>query len=64
MDYAIPYDTTLFVRESHHGRGARRCSRRSALVVLVVLVFLQSWRATLIPLLAMPVSLIGTFAVM
>ena len=34
------------------------------LVVLVVLVFLQSWRATLVPLLAIPVSLIGTFAVM
>ena len=44
--------------------SSRRCSRRSLLVVLVVLVFLQNWRAAIIPLLAVPVSLIGTFAVM
>ncbi len=47
-------------------RGGRRtrCSRRSLLVVLVVILFLQTWRATIIPLVAVPVSLIGTFAVM
>ena len=44
-------------------RSCRRCSRRSLLVVLVVFIFLQSWRATLIPLLTVPVSLIGAFAV-
>ena len=42
---------------------ASRWSRRSALVMLVVFIFLQSWRATLIPLLTVPVSLIGAFAV-
>src|SRR5205814_115568 len=63
MDYKIPYDTTLFVRASiwdvvitlFEGVG---------LVTLVVLIFLQSWRASLIPMLAIPVSLVGTFAVM
>ena len=45
-------------------RSTRRCSRRSLLVVLVVLVFLQSWRTAIIPIVAIPVSLIGTFAVM
>ena len=44
-------------------RSARRSGRRSLLVILVVFVFLQGWRATLIPLLAVPVSLIGTFIV-
>ena len=42
----------------------RRCSRRSLLVVLVVLLFLQTWRASIIPLLAVPVAIVGTFAVM
>ena len=40
------------------------CLSPSALVVLVVLIFLQSWRAALIPIIAIPVSLIGSFAVM
>jgi len=41
-----------------------RCSRRFALVVLVVILFLQTWRASIIPLIAVPVSVIGTFAVL
>ncbi len=41
-----------------------RCSRRSPLVVLVIIVFLQKWRAALIPVIAIPVSLIGSFAVL
>ena len=45
-----------------HGRGRRRCLKRVALVILVVFVFLQNWRATLIPLLTVPVSIVGTFA--
>ena len=51
-------------RASRSTRSTRRCSRRWSLVVLVVLVFLQTWRTALIPILAIPVSLIGTFAVM
>jgi len=63
LEYRIPYDTTVFVRESVHD-VKKTLFEAIGLVVLVVLVFLQSWRATLIPLLAIPVSLIGTFAVM
>ena len=63
MEYRIPYDTTIFVRESVHD-VKKTLFEAIGLVVLVVLIFLQSWRATLIPLLAIPVSLIGTFAVM
>jgi multidrug efflux pump len=63
LEYKIAYDTTTFVRESVRD-VVRTLFEALALVVLVVLVFLQSWRATLIPLLAIPVSLIGTCAVM
>ena len=61
IDYAIPYDTTLFVRQSIKD-VVKTLLEAVALVVIVVLVFLQSWRASLVPLLAIPVSLIGTFA--
>ncbi|HSN32056.1 MAG TPA: efflux RND transporter permease subunit, partial [Ideonella sp.] len=61
LDYLIPYDTTRFVsasiREVLHTIG-----EAAIIVLLVVFVFLQTWRATLIPMLAVPVSLIGTFA--
>jgi multidrug efflux pump len=63
LEYAIPYDTTIFVRESL-ADVVKTLFEAVGLVVLVVLIFLQSWRATLIPLLAVPVSLIGTCAVM
>ncbi|HEX8522148.1 MAG TPA: multidrug efflux RND transporter permease subunit [Tepidisphaeraceae bacterium] len=63
LSYAIPYDTTTFVRESIRD-VIRTLLEAVALVVLVVLIFLQSWRASIIPLLAIPVSLVGTFAVM
>jgi multidrug efflux pump len=63
LAYSIPYDTTIFVRESIHD-VVKTLLEAVALVVIVVLVFLQSWRASLIPLIAIPVSLIGTFAVM
>jgi len=60
LDYTIGLDTTLAVSE-----GVKEISQTLwqalLLVVLVVFVFLQGWRATLIPLLAVPVSLIGTF---
>jgi HAE1 family hydrophobic/amphiphilic exporter-1/multidrug efflux pump len=61
VDYLIPYDTTLFVSASIH-EVMVTIMEAAAIVLLVVFVFLQSWRATLIPMLAVPVSLIGTFA--
>jgi multidrug efflux pump len=63
LDYAIAHDTTPFVRESIKDL-VRTLLIAVGLVALVVLVFLQSWRASLVPILAIPVSLIGTFAVM
>ena len=63
MDYAIAHDTTPFVRESIKDL-IKTLLIAVGLVALVVLVFLQSWRASLVPILAIPVSLIGTFAVM
>ncbi|MGB7160939.1 MAG: multidrug efflux RND transporter permease subunit [Tepidisphaeraceae bacterium] len=63
IEYSIPYDTTLYVRASIRD-VIKTLLEAIALVVIVVLVFLQSWRASLVPLLAIPVSLIGTFAFM
>ncbi len=62
LDYTVALDTTLAVTE---GMQEIKSTFIEALVlvVLVVFVFLQGWRATLIPLLAVPVSLVGTFAV-
>jgi HAE1 family hydrophobic/amphiphilic exporter-1/multidrug efflux pump len=61
MDYAIPYDTTKFVSASIDS-VIHTLLEAIILVVVVVFIFLQSWRATIIPLIAVPVSLIGTFA--
>src|SRR4030095_1561875 len=62
LDYAIALDTTQSVTE-----GIREIVKTLliaiVLVILVVFIFLQNWRATLIPMIAVPVSLIGTFAV-
>ncbi|HET6410174.1 MAG TPA: multidrug efflux RND transporter permease subunit [Chthoniobacteraceae bacterium] len=63
LDYQIQYDPTTSVRESIH-EVQKTLFEAIALVVIVVLVFLQSWRASLIPLIAVPVSLVGTFAAM
>jgi len=63
IDYRVIYDTTLFARESIRA-VIHTLFEAVLLVVLVVIVFLQSWRASIIPLLAVPVSIIGTFAVM
>ncbi len=63
IDYSIVYDPTQFIRESI--REVRNTLLEAiALVVLVVILFLQTWRASIIPLIAVPVSIIGTFAVM
>src|SRR5262247_15188 len=63
MEYKIVYDTTVFVDESIH-EVFKTLFEAFALVFIVVLIFLQSWRATIIPMVAVPVSLIGTFFVM
>ena len=61
MQYAIPYDTTLFVRVSIN-EVIKTFFEAMVLVILVVFLFLQNLRATLIPVIAVPVSIIGTFA--
>jgi multidrug efflux pump len=63
VDYVVGYDPTQFVRESIHA-VVHTLFEAIALVVLVVIVFLQNWRASLIPLLAVPVSIVGTFSVL
>ncbi len=63
VDYQIVYDPTVFVRGSIHA-VVHTLLEAIVLVVLVVIVFLQTWRASVIPLIAVPVSLVGTFAVM
>src|SRR5688572_4265567 len=63
IEHRIVYDTTIFVSESIH-EVYKTLIEAFILVFIVVLVFLQKWRATLIPMVAVPVSLIGTFAVM
>ena len=61
MDYVVPYDTSLFVKASIW-EVVKTLGEAMVLVILVVYLFLQSWRATLIPLIAVPISLIGSFA--
>ena len=63
VKYEIVYDPTVFVRNSIEA-VVETLFEAILLVVLVVMVFLQTWRASIIPLVAVPVSLIGTFAVM
>jgi multidrug efflux pump len=63
VDYRIAYDPTQFVRASIES-VVHTLLEAIVLVVLVVILFLQTWRASIIPLLAVPVSVIGTFAVL
>lgn len=63
VSYAVKFDSTEFISQSVR-EVAITLVQAVALVILVVFLFLQSWRATLIPSIAIPVSLIGTFAVM
>jgi HAE1 family hydrophobic/amphiphilic exporter-1 len=63
LEYAVVYNPTEFVANSIEA-VTETIWEAIALVVLVVLIFLQSWRAAIIPIIAIPVSLIGTFAVM
>ena len=63
LDWRIVYDTTMFTKKSIEA-VIHTFVEALLLVVLVVIVFLQNWRASIIPLLAVPVSIIGTFLVM
>ena len=63
VDFSIVYDPTQFVRSSIDA-VIHTLLEAVALVVLVVIVFLQTWRASIIPLLAVPVSIVGTFSLM
>lgn len=63
VDYSIVYDPTIFVSDSIKA-VIKTLTEAVLLVVLVVIVFLQKWRASIIPLLAVPVSIVGTFAFM
>jgi hydrophobe/amphiphile efflux-1 (HAE1) family protein len=63
LDYSVVYDPTIFVRHSIEA-VVHTLVEALVLVVLVVILFLQTWRASIIPLAAVPVSLIGTFAIM
>lgn len=63
LEYRIVYNPTIFVEESINS-VIHTLYEAVILVVIVVLVFLQTWRASLIPLLAIPISLVGTFAAM
>ena len=63
LDYSVVYDPTVFVRHSIEA-VVHTLIEALILVVIVVIVFLQTWRASIIPLAAVPVSLVGTFAAM
>jgi len=63
VDYSIVYDPTIFVRGSIEA-VIYTLLEAIMLVVVVVVLFLQTWRASIIPLVAVPVSLVGTFAIM
>jgi len=63
LDYRIAYDPTVFVRGSIEA-VVHTLLEAVVLVVLVVILFLQTWRASIIPLLAVPISIIGTFGIM
>ena len=63
LDYAIAYDTTPFIQESVD-EVFKTLRDAVILVAVVVLLFLQNWRSTVIPLVAVPVAIVGTFAVM
>ena len=63
MEYSIPYDTTIFVRDSIN-EVYRTLGEAGVLVLIVILAFLQNFRATLVPATTVPVTIIGAFAAM
>jgi hydrophobe/amphiphile efflux-1 (HAE1) family protein len=62
VEYSIPYNPTEYIQESVN-EVQRTLVEAILLVILVIVVFLQTWRAAIIPIIAIPVSLVGTFAV-
>src|SRR6185437_11052888 len=63
LTYTIPFDTTVFVNQSIH-EVYRTLIEAAVLVLIVILVFLQDWRAMLVPATTVPVTIIGAFAAM
>ena len=63
LKYDIVYDTTIFISQSVH-EVLMTILEAIGLVVVVVIVFLQTWRASIIPIVAIPISLVGTFTVL
>src|SRR6201999_2922026 len=63
LHYSIPFDTTKFVSASIH-EVYRTLIEAGGLVLIVILVFLQNWRATLVPATTVPVTIVGAFAAM
>lgn len=63
MTYEIPFDMTTYISESIH-EVYKTLFEALILVIIVVFLSLQNWRATLIPIVAVPISLIGTFGLM
>jgi hydrophobe/amphiphile efflux-1 (HAE1) family protein len=63
LQYDIVYDTTIFIAQSVH-EVVKTILEAVALVVVVVILFLQTWRASIIPIVAIPISLIGTFSIL
>ena len=61
LDYSVPFNTTKFVKTSI-GEVYKTLIEAGVLVLLVILVFLQNWRATLVPATTVPVTIIGAFA--
>lgn len=63
LEYEIPFDMTTYINESIH-EVYKTLFEALILVIIVVYLSLQSWRATIIPVVAVPISLIGTFGFM
>ncbi len=63
VEYSVPFDTTIFVNESIH-EVYKTLFEAGVLVLVVILLFLQDWRATLVPATTVPVTIIGAFAAM
>ena len=63
LTYGVPFDTTRFVKASIH-EVYKTLLEAAVLVLIVILVFLQDWRATLVPATTVPVTIIGAFAAM
>ena len=63
LKYDVVYDTTIFVAQSIHD-VVQTILEAIALVVVVVILFLQTWRASIIPIVAIPISLVGTFSIL